>query len=373
MSSSARTKRSRYMEWAKTRSHAKFNLATSGLIGVPFAEFPLRPDELEISAPGGYGYEPLRHRLAQHAGVPEDCVVTAAGTSMANHLAMAALLEPGDEVLVEQPAYGPLLDVAHYLGARVKRLPRRFESGFAIDLEELQRAVTPATRLIVLTNLHNPSGALINANALLEIGSLAHRCRAHVLVDEVYLEMLFGQAAPFCFPMGTSIVSTAENPFIVTSSLTKVYGLSGLRCGWILASPALAQRMWLLNDLFAATGAHAAERMSIMALDHLEQFRKRARALLTANRALLDSFLDSRRDLQCLRPPAGTVVFPRLPHGRDPEAFFQLLREKYETTVVPGSFFEMPDHFRIGIGGDTAALRAGLERLSAALNEFARR
>jgi aspartate/methionine/tyrosine aminotransferase len=373
MSSSARTKRSLYMEWAKTRSHAKYNLATSGLMGVPRPEFPLRLDELEITAPGGYGYAPLQQRLAQHAGVPEECVVAAAGTSMANHLAMAALLEPGGEVILEQPVYGPLLDVAEYLGARVKHLPRRFESRFAIGLEELQRAITPATRLIVLTNLHNPSGALLSTEMLQAIGKLAQRAGVRVLVDEVYLEMLFGKAAPFSFPIGNSIAGAKENPFIVTSSLTKVYGLSGLRCGWILAAPDLARRMWLLNDLFAATGAHPAERLSVMALDHLEQFRARARELLAANRALLDTFLDSRRDLECFRPPAGTVIFPRLPHGRDSEAFFQLLREKFETTVVPGSFFEMPRHFRIGIGSDTPTLRAGLERLSAALDAFAKK
>jgi len=371
MSGFARTKRSRYMEWAKTRSHAKFNLATSGLIGVSRAEFPLRLEELEINAPGGYGYAPLQQRLAQHAGVPEECVVAAAGTSMANHLAMAAVLEAGDEVLLEQPVYGPILDAAEYLGASVKRLPRRFESNFAIDLDEFERALTPSTRLIVLTNLHNPSGALIPSETLLAIGKLAHRIGARVLVDEVYLEMLFDRAAPCCFPIGESIATASENPFIVTTSLTKVYGLSGLRCGWILAAPDLAHRMWLLNDLFAATAAHPAERMSVMAFDHFEQFRERARALLTTNRALLDSFLDSRRDLECFRPPAGTVVFPRLTHG-DPQTFFQLLREKYETTVVPGEFFEMPRHFRIGIGADTAALRAGLERLGSALDFFAK-
>jgi aspartate/methionine/tyrosine aminotransferase len=375
MSSSARTKRSQYMEWAKTRSHAKYNLSTSGLIGVARAEFPLKLDELEITAPGNYGYAPLQRLLAEHAGVPGECVVAAAGTSMANHLAMAAVLDPGDEVLIEHPAYGPLLDVANYLGVRVKRLPRRFEARFAIGLEELQRAIGTSTRLIVLTNLHNPSGAMLSAEMLQAIGKVAHRAGAHVLVDEVYLEMLFGKAAPFCFPLGNTIAGAEENPFIVTSSLTKVYGLSGLRCGWILAAPDLARRMWLLNDLFAATGAHPAERLSVVAFSHLEQFRERARALLTANRALLDAFLDSRRDIACFRPPAGTVVFPRLPLGvthRDPEAFFELLREKYETTVVPGSFFEMPRHFRIGIGGDTATLRAGLERLSAALDAFAK-
>jgi len=371
MSGSVRTKRSLYMEWAKTHSHARFNLATSGLIGVSRAEFPLLIEELEVTAPGGYGYAPLQQRLAQHAGVPEDCVVAAAGTSMANHIAMAAVLDPGDEVLLEHPAYGPLLDVAEYLGARVKRFPRRLASGFDIDLDELQRAFSPATRLVVLTNLHNPSGALIPAETLRSIGAIALRAGARVLVDEVYLEMLFDRAAPFSFSIGQSLASAKENPFIVTTSLTKAYGLSGLRCGWILAAPELARRMWLLNDLFAATAAHPAERMSVMAFDHLGKFRERARSLLTANRALLDAFFDSRQDLECFRPPAGTVVFPRLTHG-DPQAFFKLLREKYETSVVPGEFFEMPQHFRIGIGGETAMLRAGLERLSSALDAFSK-
>src|SRR5260370_3547003 len=130
----ARKKRSLYMEWAKTLSHAKFNLATSGLFGVPFPEFPLQLQNLDINAPpGAYGYAPLIQRLARHAVLPEECVVTAAGTSMANHLAMAAVLDPGDAVLLEQPAYGPILDAAEYLGARIKRISRRLENGFAID------------------------------------------------------------------------------------------------------------------------------------------------------------------------------------------------------------------------------------------------
>jgi aspartate/methionine/tyrosine aminotransferase len=274
-------------------------------------------------------------------------------------------------VLIEQPVYGPLLDVAEYLQARVKRIPRRFETGFALELEELERAITKETRLIVLSNLHNPSGALMPAATLRAIGEMARRVGAHVLVDEVYLDMLFDSGAPFCFPIGHSIAPSGDNPFIATSSLTKVYGLSGLRCGWVLASPPLAKRMWLLNDLYGAVAAHAAERMSVIAFDHLEQFRKRAHSLLAANRVVIDSFLDSRGDLECFRPAAGTVFFPRLTHG-DPETFFKLLREKYETSVVPGAFFEMPRHFRIGIGGETAGLRAGLERLSSALDDFAK-
>jgi aspartate/methionine/tyrosine aminotransferase len=372
MNSSGRTKRSEFQEWAKTRVRARFNLATSGLTSVPITEFSLHLEQLEITGPGGYGYGPLQRRIARHAGIPEECVVAATGTSMANYLAMAAALDPNDEVLIEQPTYGPLLDVADYLGARIKRIQRKAETEFAVDLAQIERAITDQTRLIVLSNLHNPSGALIPAETLRAIGEMAQRAGAHVLVDEVYLEMIFENTPGSCFSLGQALAPAHGNPFIVTNSLTKVYGLSGLRCGWIVAAPDLAWRMWLLNDLFGVNAAHPAEQMSALAFDHLEQFRERARTLLAANRALLDAFLDSRRDLECFRPPAGTVVFPRLIHG-DTGTLLKLVREKYETTVVPGTFFEMPQHFRIGIGGDTAEVGAGLDRLSAALDEFAGR
>jgi aspartate/methionine/tyrosine aminotransferase len=355
------------MEWAKLHSHAQFNLATSDILNVLASEFPLTIRDFEITGPGGYGYESLQERIARHGCVAAECVVAANGTSMANHLAMAALIGAGDEVLIEQPAYGPLLDVANYLGARVKRFVRRREAGFAIDLDEIESAITPATRLMVLSNLHNPSGALISEETLQTLADIAARSNTHILVDEVYLETVFDRDPPFAFGIGQSLPN--GNPFIITNSLTKTYGLSGLRCGWILAEPQLAKRIWRLNDLFGVNAPHPAEELSIIAFDHLEKFRERARALLGRNRALLDSFLDSRNDLECFRPPAGTVVFPRLLRG-DPATFLQLLRDKYETSVVPGEFFDLPDHFRIGIGGDTENLRAGLERLDLALDEL---
>ena len=369
MSGPERAMRAPYMEWAKTRSRARFNLAISGVVSVPLAEFPLASGDLELTGPGGYGYAPLLERLARHVGVPSDCIVPAFGTSMANHLAMAAMIERGDEVLIEQPVYGPLLDVASYLGARVKRIARRAEEGFALDAEELARAVTSETRVIILTNLHNPTSAPISEETLRTIGASAQRVGARVLVDEAYREAVFDASAPSAFTVGEQL--GGKNPFVVTNSLTKIYGLSGLRCGWIVAAPALARRMWLLHDLFAANAAHPAERLSTIAFDHLAQFGERARALLSTNRPLVDEFLDSRADLECYRPAHGTVVFPRLKSG-DPEKLFALLREKYETTVVPGRFFEMPQHFRLGFSGNTEELRGGLERLGAALDEIAR-
>jgi hypothetical protein len=367
MNDSVTATHSEYIEWAKTRSHAKFNLATSGIVSFPLRELGVSLEDIELSGPSFYGYEPLQEALAAKAEVSADCVVAAVGTSLANHLAMAALVESGDEVLIEQPAYEPLLSVALYLGAHVRRFQRRFENSFCIVPEEVERNVTPRTKLIVLTNLHNPSSALADDAALKQVGEIARRAGARVLVDEVYLEAVPVEAPRLlcrsAFHLG--------NEFIVTSSLTKAYGLSGLRCGWILAEPELAKRIWRLSDLFHVIPAHPAELFSLVALERISKVVVRARALLEANRPLLHQFLDARADLDCIRPQFGTVVFPRLKSG-NADLLCTLLREKYETTVVPGRFFEMPDHFRIGIGGETEIFAAGLERLGAALDDIGR-
>ena len=362
MGSPPRILSSEYMEWAKTRADARFNLATSGVAPYSIKDLGATLEDLELSGPSRYGYEPLQNALAAKCGVPADCVVAAAGTSLANHLAMAAVIEPGDEVVMEHPVYEPLLALARYLGAEVKRFDRRAQAAFRINAGDVGRKVTARTRLIVITNLHNPSGALTDKQTLEELGEIARGVGARVLVDEVYLEMVWLQGARSAFHLGSE--------FVVTGSLTKAYGLNGLRCGWILAEPELARKIWRLHDLFAVIPAHAAERLSVVALERLNRIAERARSLLERNRALLDHFLDSRNDLQAARPEFGTVMFPRW-LGGNAERLCAHLRDKYETSVAPGRFFGMPDHFRIGMGGETGVLKAGLERLAAALGDLA--
>src|SRR5438128_94014 len=256
-----RHKHSDYMHWSKTQSRARFNLATSGVAPFPLRELPVQLETLEINGDSDYGYAPLQEAIAAHHGVDPDCVVESAGTSMANHLAMAAIIESGDEVLIEHPAYGPILDVAHYLQSNVKRFRRVEQNGWAIDPAEVRRCVTPKTRLIVITNLHNPTSALTCESALREIGDIARSIGALVLVDEVYLDAVYEGTPHTSFHLGPQ--------FVVTSSLTKVYGVSGLRCGWILAHPDLAWRMRRLNDLYSDTPVHLGELLSVAAIQHL--------------------------------------------------------------------------------------------------------
>src|SRR5580658_8927625 len=362
MSLQRREIRSGYIECAKLRSSARYNLAISDVEHVSLADLQANIADLEISGPGGYGYEPLLQKLSAKAGVPVENIVHAQGTSMANHLAMAALLEHGDEVLIEEPCYEAIVSAAEYLGAKVRRFPRKFEAGFQLDPREVERNISPRTRLIVITNLHNPTGVRSPDAKLRMVGEIARSLGAHVLVDEVYLEACFDSPWQSAFLLGPNFVST--------SSLTKAYGLSGLRCGWIFAAKPLAERMWRLNDLFGVMAPHPVELLSVLAFEHLPEITARAKQVLATNRALLKELFKSRRDLLAIWPEAGTVAFPQLASGHA-DAFCQLLREKYETSVVPGRFFEMPEHFRIGVGGKTEDVREGLARMGAALDELA--
>jgi aspartate/methionine/tyrosine aminotransferase len=349
---------SSYMHWAKTSSQARYNLATSGLANLPLKQLQVSLEDLEITD-GGYGYEPLKQAIGKRYGIDTNSIVTAAGTSFANHLAIASLINPGDEVVFETPAYEPMLATALFLGADIKRFHRTFDEGFQVLPEVVQRSVTPATRLIVLTNLHNPSGALTANDTLKRVSEIARGVNARVLVDEVYMETLFEPHPRTAFRLGRE--------FVVTSSLTKTFGLSGLRCGWIFAEPELAKKMWLLNDVFASTPVHAGERLSMIALNQLQKIAHDARQLLDRNRRLLNDFLDSRDDLEAFRPEYGTTMFPRVKRG-DADKLCDLLRDDYETSVVPGRFFEMPEHFRIGFAGDTETLKEGLTRVASALD-----
>jgi aspartate/methionine/tyrosine aminotransferase len=346
------------MHWSKTQSRARFNLATSGVAPFPLRELPGDLQELEINGTNDYGYAPLQQAIAAHHGVDPESVVESAGTSMANHLAMAAIIERGDEVLIEHPAYGPILDVAHYLEANVKRFRRTEENGWGIDPAEVRRCITPKTRLIVITNLHNPTSVFTPESVVREIGDIARSVGALVLVDEVYLDAVYENTPRTSFHLGPE--------FVVTSSLTKIYGVSGLRCGWILAQPDLAWKMRRLNDLYSATSVHPGELLSVVAFQHLNALRERARRIVEADRKSLRDFLKQQSAISAVKTKWGTTSFVRLRHGKVDE-FLEGLRTEFDTSAVPGRFFEMPDHFRIGMGVNTEMFAEGLDRISRAL------
>ena len=352
-------KNSVYMTWAKHHAAARYNLANSGILGCELHDLPLTLYDVELNGPNHEGYAPLKEAIAAKYGVPPESVVTAQGTSMANFLAMATVIERGDEVLIEQPTYEPILAAADYLGAVVTRFSRRFEEGYQIDLDELRRRISSRTRLIVITSPHNPSGVAVDQSVIAEVGALAAEAGARVLVDEAYRDILLDAAPPPGGRLGAH--------FLSTNSLTKAYGLSGLRCGWILCDPPLAERMRRLNDLFGAVGSMPSDSLSLAAFRHLPQLEERTKKILDPNLELVHQFVKDHADvLECVVPLRSIIVFPRLRNADDSGPLHDLLRQS-ETSIVPGRFFESPAHFRLGFAVATEDVAVGLKHLSKSL------
>jgi len=359
-----------YMEWAKTRPSPRFDLAGSNVLTCSIDELTGARDAIALDGRNDNGYVPLVGSIAARYGVLPAQVTTAQGASGANFLVCAALLEPGDEVLVERPGYDPLLGAPRLLGAGVARFDRDFAGGFALDPDRVRRALTPRTRLIIITSPHNPTGVVVEDDALDEVGRIAAAQGAHVLVDEVYLDASAAvpenrdaaDAAPTLTAAGRGDV------FLTTSSLTKSYGLAGLRCGWILSSAAVAERLRRARDVIDGSGSIVTERLATLAFSQLDRLIARSAALLAVNGALVRTFLHARSELEVVEPRGGTVVFPRLRDVADTSRFADRLLNERATAIVPGHFFEAPAHFRVGFGGATDALRGGLEALTAALD-----
>jgi aspartate/methionine/tyrosine aminotransferase len=347
------------MEWAKTRPSARFDLGGSNVLACTVEDLEGARESLSFSGSNETGYGPLLEAIAARYNVRPGQVTTAQGASGANFLVCAALLATGDDVLVETPGYDPLLGAPRLLGANVVRFERRLEDGWVIDPSKVLRALTSKTRLIVLTRPHNPTGALDDTAAVREIGRIAATRGAHVLVDEVYLDATDASAIP---------AAAFGDEFISTSSLTKSYGLAGLRSGWVLSSEAVAERVRRARDVVDGTGSIVAERLSVLAFQQLDRLISRSRAILTTNRALVMEFLRSRRELEYAEPAGGTVVFPRIRGVASADRFAERLMVERETAIVPGRFFDAPAHFRLGFSGATESLRGGLKAVTAALD-----
>jgi len=347
------------MEWAKTRPEAEFDLAGSNILACSVEDLPGAREAVSFEGANDNGYRPLIEAIAARYSVEPERITTASGTSGANFFVFAALLEPGDDVLVERPGYDPLLGAARIFGARTVRFDRVFEDGFRLDPDRVRRAMTPKTKLIVVTTPHNPTGVPAEAAALDAIAQIAERAGAHVLVDEVYRDAT-GDASPPAAARG--------GVFITTSSLTKSYGLSSLRAGWVIAAPEVTYRVRRARDVVDGTGSIVAERLATLAFQQLDRLTDRARSLLARNRALAAAFLKSRLELEWI-PSASSYVFPRIKGVDDATPFVERLMNAHGIAVGPGRFFEAPAHFRLGYGGDSEKLSAGLDGLAAALDE----
>ncbi len=356
-------KSSPYITWAKERAALRYTLARSGTPACREEELRLGLEDLALHSHDEDGWIPLREAVGARYGLTADGVVLAHGCSLANHLVVTLLVDAGDTVLVERPGYEALVALPRSVGAEVHPFDRDPERGGGTLAERVEAALVPGVRLVILSDLHNPTGARVGEGEWTGLAELAERHDFHVLVDEVYLDL----AAE-----GPPRSAAARSPrLIATGGLTKCFGLGALRMGWVLAEPGLAERLRRLNDLFTVVIAHPCERIALKALQRAEAILAPRRTLLETNRTRVDTFIAGRPELTWRDPGAGTVGWVSAP-GVAVDELADLLVAEYDSAVAPGRFFGDPQGFRVGYGMPTDDLDEALRRLGDALDRLGR-
>lgn len=308
------------------------------------------------------GSERLRAAIAAlYARQTPDHVLVTHGAIGANALLYAALVQPGDHVVSVVPTYQQHYSIPESLGARVSMLRLRPEQGFLPDLDELQRLVTPGTRLIAINNPNNPTGALMDRALLEGVARVADNAGAWVLCDEVYRGL--DQEG------GGTTVSMADlyERGISTGSMSKAFSLAGLRLGWIVAPPALLAEVSVHRDYTTISVGVVDDYLAALALEHAEAVLARSRFITRTNLALLDRWMQTQPRLHWVKPRSGTTALLRLDRPTPSRDFCVALLEQTGVMLTPGSAMDMEGWLRMGYANGTAVLEAGLTRLGAFL------
>lgn len=350
-----------YMRWTKVSAGGcRLDLSASG---VPTADLPpIQPAADYRVRPNGDG-DPVNEMLiGRRYAVPKEHVLFVPGTTMGNFLLLFALVERGDRVLVEMPAYENLPGLVRLLGAEPVPLPRPAEENFAVDPARVEAAFANGIRVAILTDLHNPSGVRLPEETIEALRESARRHGATIVLDEVYRDFL----PP---PVGTAY-RPDDASLLVTSSLTKVYGMGALRTGWLLAPPDLRRRAAELVDYLTVLPPAASARAAEFVLRDPERYREAGRALAARGRVVFEEWAAAREDVRWAPPAGGLVAFPRFDGIEDARPLCDWLREERDTLVVPGGFFDAPAHVRLSFAPEPEVLREGLAAVAEGVEKF---
>jgi aspartate/methionine/tyrosine aminotransferase len=342
------------------------SIATSGVVEFPLDAIPFDLKKVDLHVANLDGDTRVVEQLTRIYGAEPDRMLETVGASEGNFLSMAALADRGDRVAMETPTYGSLPSIAKSLGLKVAPIERDFRKGFALDLETLKRAVTKGTKLVVLTNLHNPSGTAIPKATLKAATEIANDKGALVHVDEIFRDF------------GDNVPSVADLPgrAMALGSMSKLDGLGWTRIGWMIAPDReTALRLRRARRLVAGAGSTFGGAVAAWALKEQARFIARAKAIVAENHESLEKWAQDTPGVELVRPDGGPIAFPRvrLPEGKTAEQVALALLKGRGVLTSPGELFGRPGHFRVGCAALPEQTRAGFEALSAALGGGARK
>ena len=354
-----------------------WNVSESGVEPLRLEELALSEEERSAVFRQALGYTQTNGTIelrsliaAQYPGATADHVEVTNGGSEANFITLWHLLDRGDEVVMMTPNYMQASGIARAFGARVRPWPLRVSrdgSRWEPDFEALESAVSSATKSIFICNPNNPTGARLTSSELDRICTIAGQCGAWVISDEIY------RGAELDAVLTPTVWGRYER-VVVTSGLSKAYGLPGLRIGWIVCPPLLAQTLWGVHDYTTIAPGALSDVLARIALAPAGRARLLARAqgIVRSNYALVRTWLDARNGtFEHVPPEAGAIVFVRYHHDINSTALVERLRVEQSVLVVPGDHFDMDRHLRIGFGSHPELLGGALTRIAELMDSIA--
>lgn len=319
--------------------------------------------EATVPAVFGGGSQAMHALLSTFYSVDVAQIVATSGVSSGLNLVFRALARPGDHVLVEQPGYQPFEDIARAAGLRVEGFARKGPA-MRPDLADIQARIRPETRMIVLSHLHNPTGLPLLAADFAALTSLCEGAGILLVVDEIYGAFMDDHA-----------LAAAQSAAVISlSGLSKIFGLGALRCGWIVAEPALAEKLRQASVHIDSGMSAVSHAIALTVMQDWSSFRERTQDILDTNRMILSEWLEklvSSGLVTCNLSPLGCLAFPRLTGMPQTEGFAAWLLATRGIVVAPGKYWGAPQHIRLGFGTARGRLEQGLAALALGLRDYA--
>ena len=349
-------------------STIKNNLSESSYTDTIFKDLDLNMNDLVICYGDHVGHPGLRKEIlkGEAANLKIEDVLVTAGAASALFMVSTSLLAAGDELVVAKPNYATNIETPKAIGANIKYLPMTFENKYQVDIEALKKLITPKTKLVSLTCPHNPTGTMISENDLKEIIKVVEASNAYLLFDETYREMSFKFKLPIAASLSDRVISV--------SSLSKTYGLPGIRIGWLITqNPKLQELFLAAKEQIFICGSVVDEEIAFRYLAKRHDYFPAIKKDMQEKFEIVKSWIGSQNYFEWIEPSGGVVCFPRIkPELKvDTVKFYDLLLAKYKTYLGPGHWFEESDRsFRLGFGWPSQQeLRDGLRGLEGAVKD----
>jgi aspartate/methionine/tyrosine aminotransferase len=347
--------------------NVKYNLTESSVSDTIYQHLHLNIQDLKLAYGDHLGKPELRALLvSEFPSLDPGQVLITSGAASALFIAATSLLEKEDHLIVVRPNYASNIETPRAIGCEISYIDLTFESGFSLSVEAVQKAIKKNTKLISITHPHNPTGTVVPQHTLMQLALLAEKHNCHLLVDETYRELNRSSI----YPMAASL----HKNMISVSSVSKAYGLPGIRIGWLITqNKTLFEKFLAAKEQIFLCNSVLDEEIAFQYLSQKEKYFSAIKTRIAENYKILLHWISSETRMEMILPEGGVVCFPRIKESpADMKAFYWLLNKNYHTFVGPGYWFEMPDQYmRIGFGWpDPEELAQGLKNISLCLDEI---